>query len=274
MALSRSMKNLMHDAAQARRGGGSHNPNGGGRLGGTMGQYNRGGRMTPRGPMPDRGPRGPVKPGAPSRLSQMTQRLQQQQGGFSGLVAAAGGRNPATGGPGPPQRITKGGLGRRTNPITGGPGLPPRAGPKPRRGMAQIAVPGGRMPRGGVMGGPTGGGMLPGTVGKPMPRGGTFGFASRGGGGTPALQEATAGARSQVMRQAAARPTGLPGAMSGVQQQAAMQRSRAAGLPGAISGAGGKSIAQRISSRQGPPASRGGMARALGTGGSRRRMLR
>ena len=240
MALSRSMKNLMHDAAQARRGGGSHNPNGGGRLGGTMGQYNRGGRMTPRGPMPDRGPRGPVKPGAPSRLSQMTQRLQQQQGGFSGLIAAAGGRNPATGGPGPPQRITMGGLGQRTG--------------------------GGGMPRGGVMGGrwgapggpgrlqpggPTGGGMMrpavqppqrgPGTVaGKPMPRAGPFGFARRGGGGTPALQ----------------------------------QRPRPASLSGAISGAGGKSIAQRISSRQGPPASRGGMARALGTGGSRRRMLR
>lgn len=239
MALSRSMKNLMHDAAQARRGGGSHNPNGGGRLGGVMGQYNPGGRTTPRGPMPDRGPRGPVRPTAPSRVSQVMQRFQQQRGGFAGLVGGAGGRNPATGGPGPPQRITMGGLGQRT-----GDGGMPRGGVMGGRWGAP-GGPGRLQP-----GGPTGGGMMrpavqppqrgPGTVaGKPMPRAGTFGFASQGGGGTPA-----------------------------------MQAPRPGGLPGAISGPGGKSIAQRISGRQRPPARRGGMARALGSGGSRRRLLR
>lgn len=197
MALSRSMKNLMHDSAMARRGGGTHNPNGGdvsGMLGRTM-QKARGTKPTPGG---TRGPRGPVVPGR-------------------------GRRNPTTGGPGGP-----------------------------------VLRPGG-----------------PGTVaGKPMPRAGTFGFAARGGGGTPALQEATAAARSQTMRQAAARgaaprPAGaVPGGVAG-----AAGRARAAG-PAALAQPRGQTTAQRIGGRQGPPARRGGMARALGSGGSRRRMLR
>lgn len=219
MALSRSMKNLMHQSAVARGGGG--NPTGGGRsgfIGRAMQQAKSRGQPT----------RDPVVAG----------------GGQQNLMKAK------------MQRLQQ------------------------RGGMPRGGVMGG--PRGGVMGGPAGGVRPavqppqrgPGTVaGKPMPRGGTFGFASRGGGGTPTLQEATAGARSQVMRQAAARPTGLPGAMSGAQQQAAMQRSRAAG-PAALAKPRGQSVAARIGGQQGPPARRGGMARALGSGGSRRRMLR
>jgi len=192
------------------------------------------------------GPRGPVMQPGGGMASRVSQAMKKARGGggMANMIRGAAGRNPTT----------------------GGPGLPPRVGPKPRRGMAQIAVPGGRMPRGGVMGGPAGGG-------KPRPGAGTFGFASRGGGGTPALQEATAGARSQVMRQAAARPTGLPGAMSGAQQQAAMQRSRAAG-PAALAKPRGQPVASRIGGQQGPPARRGGVAQAFGAGGSRRRMLR
>ncbi len=172
MALSRSMKNLMHDTAMARRGGGTHNPNGGGvsgMLGRTM-QQARGTKPTPGG---TRGPRGPVVPGR-------------------------GRRNPTTGGPGGP-----------------------------------VLRPGG-----------------PGTVaGKPQPSGDTFGFASRGGGGTPALQQAKLQAKQQSISQRAAGPAAL-----------AQPRGRA--------------VAQRVAGRQGPPARRGGMARAYGSGGSRRRMLR
>lgn len=243
MALSRSMKNLMHDAAQARRGGGNPNPTGGGRSGfiGRAMQQARGRKPT----------RDPVTRGAGQQnlMKAKMQRLQQRGG----------------------------------------------------------------MPRGGVMGGPAGGGIARpavqppppggypsvklGGAGKPRPGRGSFGFASRGGGGTPALQELTAGARSQVMGQRAARPTGLPGAISGAQQQAAMQRARGAAprpagaVPGGVAGAAGRAraraagpaalaqprgqtTAQRIGGRQGPPARRGGMARALGSGGSRRRMLR
>jgi hypothetical protein len=247
MALSRSMKNLMHQSAIARGGGG--NPTGGGRSGfigramqqaKSRGQYNPGGN---RGRMPggNRGPRGP-----------------------GGRV---GGRNPRTGGPGGPVlRPSPGG----TPPTGGRGGIAEKIMAKRQQalqrggGMAQIAVPGGRMPRGGVMGGPAGG------AGKPMPGGGTFGFAGRGGGGTPALQQATAGARSQAMRQAAApRPAGaVPGGVAG-----AAGRARAAG-PAALAKPRGQSVASRIGGQQGPPARRGGMARALGSGGSRRRMLR
>ena len=248
MALSRSMKNLMHQSAIARAGGG--NPGGGGRqgfIGRAMqqarggGQYNPGPKLQPRGPGggPEGGPGGGVMGRRGGLASRVSQAMKKAKGG--GMLGQIG-----------------------RNPRTGGPGLPPRVGSKPPRGQVQIGVPGGRMPRPGG----------PGTVaGKPRPGAGTFGFASQGGGGTPALQEATAGARSQVMRQAAARPTGLPGAMSGAQQQAAMQRSRAAG-PAALAQPRGQTTAQRIGGQQGPPARRGGMARALGSGGSRRRMLR
>ncbi len=242
MALSRSMKNLMHDSAMARRGGGNPNPSGGGMSGmlsqamqQARGRYNPGGtKPTPGG---NRGPRGPVKP-APSG------------GRF-------GGRNPETGGVrGPVLRPSPG----RT-PMTGGP-----RGPAGQQALMKAKMQQARQ-RG------AGGGMMrpavepirrgPGTVaGKPMPRGGTFGFASRGGGGTPALQQ-----------RAAPRPGGLPGAISGAQQQAAMQRARPA-APAALAQPRGQTTAQRIGGRQGPPASRGGMARALGSGGSRRRMLR
>ena len=217
MALSRSMKNLMHQSAIARGGGG--NPTGGGRsgfIGRAMQQARSRGQPT----------RDPVTPGAGQQnlMKAKMQRLQQRGG----------------------------------------------------------------MPRGGVMGGPAGGGMArpavepPGPggrigvpmAGKPRPGRGTFGFAGRGGGGTPALQEATAAARSQTMRQAAARgaaprPAGaVPGGVAG-----AAGRARAAG-PAALAKPRGQSVASRIGGQQGPPARRGGMARALGSGGSRRRMLR
>lgn len=284
MALSRSMKNLMHDSAMARRGGGTHNPNGGGRSGmmgralqQARGQYDPGGN---RGRMPG-GNRGPVLselPGTQGRFSKGMQKLGQQGGGgIANIIRGAGGRNPRTGGPGLPTSAGGGFLGKR-NATSGGVSLPPRAsrasGMEQQQAMVKAKMQQ-QQQRG------AGGGMMrpavqppqrgPGTVaGKPMPGGGTFGFASRGGGGTPALQQATAGARTQVMRQAAApRPAGaVPGGVAGAQQ-----RARAAG-PAALAKPRGQDIARRIGGRQGPPARRGGMARALGSGGSRRRMLR
>jgi hypothetical protein len=219
MALSRSMKNLMHDSAMARRGGG--NPTGGGRSG-----------MVGRAFQQARDKAG----GAPSPT----------RGGMLSRVGKAAGQARGRYNPGP--KLQRGPSGPTRGPR--GPVMTPGGG-KPRRGLAQIAVPGGRMPRGGVMGGPAGR-RGPGTAGavagKPRPPAGTFGFASRGG-GTPALQEATAGARRQVMGQRAA-------------------------APAALAPPRGQAVAQRVAGRQGPPARRGGMARALGSGGSRRRMLR
>lgn len=252
MALSRSMKNLMHDSAMARRGGGNPKPTGGGMSGmisqamqqararqaprrdtvagpeaggmasrisqaaqkarGTGTRYNPGPKLQPRGPVG--GPRGPVKP---------------TPGG-----GRFGGRNPMTGGPrGPVLRPSPG----RT-PMTGSP-----RGPAGQQALIKAKMTQARQ-RG------AGGGMVRPAV-EPRQPGGSFGFAARGGGGTPALQ----------------------GAMSGAQQRASMATARAAG-PAAIAQPRGQSIAQRISGRQGPPARSGGMARALGSGGSRRRMLR
>lgn len=289
MALSRSMKNLMHDSAMARRGGGTHNPNGGGRSGmmgralqQARGQYDPGGN---RGRMPggNRGPRGPVlseAPGAGGRASMVSKAMQKARGG--GALQQIG-RNPRTGGPGLPTSAGGGFLGKR-NATSGGVSLPPRAsrasGMQQQQAMVKAKMQqqqqrgaGGGMARPAVEPPPPGGYQqinLGGRAGKPRPGGGTFGFASRGGGGTPALQQATAGARSQVMRQAAApRPAGaVPGGVAGAQQ-----RARAAG-PAALAKPRGQTTAQRIGGRQGPPARRGGMARALGSGGSRRRMLR
>lgn len=153
MALSRSMKDLMHQAAQARHGGG--NP-----TGGVMGRYNPGPKLQRRAPMPDRGPRGPARP-----------------------------------------------------------------------------------------------------TGKPRPGAGTFGFAAQRG-RTPALQQATAGAKMQAMRQAAAPRAAAPAAAGVARPAAAFAEQR------------GAAVRDRVGARQGPPARRGGMARALGSGGSRRRMLR
>lgn len=260
MALSRSMKNLMHDSAMARRGGGNPKPTGGGMSGmisqamqqararqaprrdtvagqeapsGMMGRalqqakakqtgtrYNPGPKLQPRGPAG--GPRGPVKP------------------------TPGGGRWGAPAGPGGP--VLRPSPGR--TPMTGSP-----RGPAGQQALMKAKMTQARQRGGG---------------------GGTFGFAAQGGGGTPALQKATAGARSQAqgMRdRLAPRPTGLPGAMSGAQQKASMATARAAG-PAAIAQPRGQSVASRIGGRQGPPARRGGMARALGSGGSRRRMLR
>lgn len=217
------------------------------------------------------GPRGPVMQPSGGMASRVSQAMNKARGGggMANMIRGAAGRNPTTGGPGGP--VLRPSPGR--TPMTGGPRGPAGQQALMKAKMQQMQQRGGG-----------GGGMLrpavqpiqrgPGTVaGKPRPGAGTFGFAGRGGGGTPALQEATAGARSQVMRQAAARPTGLPGAMSGAQQQAAMQRSRAAG-PAALAKPRGQPVASRIGGQQGPPARRGGMARALGSGGSRRRMLR
>jgi hypothetical protein len=284
MALSRSMKNLQHDQALARRGGGTHNPNGGGRSGmmgralqKARGQYNPGGN---RGRMPG-GNRGPVLSELPTTQSRFGKGMQKagQRGGIAGMIRGAGGRNPRTGGPGLPTSAGGGFLGKR-NATSGGVSLPPRAGrasgmqqqqamvkakmqqQQQRGGMAQIAVPGGRMPQGR----------------------GTFGFAARGGGGTPALQQATAGARMQ-QQAATAR---MPGATSPADQAAKFRAAKTAGgtaPAGALGGAAarppaalakprGQSVASRVGGRQGPPARRGGMARALGSGGSRRRMLR
>lgn len=189
MALSRSMKNLMHDSAMARRDGG--NPTSGGGM-----------------PGMDRPSTGRL-PGQLAGLK--TKVMQARQGAGGGMMR-------------------------------------PAVEPRGPRGPV--------MPRGGVMGGPAGR-RGPGTVaGKPRPAAGTFGFASRGGGGTPALQQAVAGAKGQVARQAAAPRTAAPAA------------------PAALAQPRGQSIAQRIGGRQGPPARAGGMARALGSGGSRRRLLR
>lgn len=207
MALSRSMKNLMHDSAQARRGGGNPNP-----TGGRMNQYSPGRKRMLGG---NRGPQAQVMPtgGTVGRQALMKAKMQQmrQRGGGGGMLRPA------------------------VEPPTRGPGTV--AGkPMPRGGMMRPAV---QPPQRG-----------PGTVaGKPMPPGGTFGFASRGGGGTPALQQATAGSRMQATGQ------------------------RTVG-PAAFAQPPGQAVAQRVAGRQGPPARRGGMAQALGSGGSRRRLLR
>ncbi len=221
MALSRSMKNLMHDQAQARRGGG--NPTSGGGMSGMVGRALQQGRDY--GDLRDQN-------------SPKTGRLPGQLAGLKTKVMQA--REGAGGGM-----------------------MRPAVEPRGPRGPV--------MPRGGVMGGPAGR-RGPGTVaGKPRPAAGTFGFASRGGGGTPALQELTAGARTQAMGQRPAPPGGrVPRTAANVVGTAA---ARARG-PAALAKPQGQSIASRIGGQQGPPARRGGMARALGSGGSRRRMLR
>jgi hypothetical protein len=293
MALSRSMKNLMHDSAMARKGGGTHNPNGGGRSGmigralqKARGQYNPGGN---RG-----GNRGPVLSELPTTQSRFGKGMQKagQRGGIAGMIRGAGGRNPRTGGPGLPTSAGGGFLGKR-NATSGGVSLPPRAGRASGMQQQQAMVKA-KMQQQQQRG--AGGGMMgrpavqpiqrgPGTMaGKPMPGGGSFGFASRGGGGTPALQQATAGARMQ-QQAATAR---MPGATSAAAQSARFRAARpgittapggalggaAARPPAALAKPRGQSIASRIGGQQGPPARRGGMARALGSGGSRRRMLR
>ena len=137
--------------------------------------------------------------------------------------------------------MTGGGRPGRRTPETGGPGLPTPTGPAQRQALMKAKM---------QQAGQRGGGMGRPAV-EPRPAaGGTFGFANQGGGGTPALQQTAAGSRMQAMRQAAAP------------------------RPAAKSPAGGASVRDRISARQGPPARAGGMARALGSGGSRRRMLR
>jgi len=294
MALSRSMKNLMHESAQARKAGG--NPgHGGGGMSGMVGRAMQQARAR-------QAQQAPQRPGAEADPNMVENRMRAARGippvtkptpGTGGVVGPAvqppaagrGTRGPlGTRAPGAGQRNTgRSFLGKRT-PRTGGVAGPvPRPSPGGAGGTMRPAV----MPiqRGG-----------PGTIaGKPMPRpgtggvvgpgGGTFGFAGRGGGrGTPALQQATAGARSQMARQAAARGAGTggviqpPGTPRPADQAsrfgAAMKRAKTAGGPAAMARQAGGSVRERLGARQGPPARRGGMARALGSGGSRRRMLR
>ena len=206
MALSRSMKNLMHDSAQARRGGGNPDQAASGRLpgqaaglktkvmqaregagGGLRRAMERGGVMG--GPAGRRGPRGPVRPTG---------------GGIVDRIAASGANRGA---------------------------------------MASKVMDRFNQARGG----------------KPTPGGGTFGFAAQRG-GTPALPGATSAA-DQSAKFRAAMTTGKA-APAGALRGGALAKPR------------GQSVASRVAGRQGPPARRGGMARALGSGGSRRRMLR
>jgi hypothetical protein len=288
MALSRSMKNLMHDSAMARRGGG--NPGGGGMSGmvgralqQARGQYNPGpsrpGPEAPSGPIGGR--RGPVLSELPTARSRFGKGMQKagQRGGIAGMIRG-GGRNPRTGGPGLPTSAGGGFLGKR-NATSGGVSLPPRA--SRASGMQQQqALMKAKMQQQQQRG--AGGGVMGRPAVQPRPPGGTFGFAAQGGGGTPALQQATAGARMQ-QQAATAR---MPGATSAADQAAKFRAARpgiktapagalggaAARAPAALAKPRGQSIASRIGGQQGPPARRGGMARALGSGGSRRRMLR
>jgi hypothetical protein len=207
MALSRSMKNLMHDAAMARRG--PSNP----------------------------GRPGPEAPSGPIRRSHTRGKAML---GTGGVV------KPAVEPPVPGSRLNL----DMTTARTAG------AKPRPTPGTGGVVGPG-RGPRGPVTGGARGPVLRPADPtrnypGKPQPGRGTFGFVNQGGRGTPALQQATAGARSQMMRQAAARGAS----------------------PGAMRTPPGADVRNRIGARQGPPARPGGMARAFGSGGSRRRMLR
>jgi len=282
MALSRSMKNLMHQSAMERKGGG--NPgHGGGGMSGMVGRAMQQARAR-------QAPRAPQQPGAEAPSNMIRDRFAAaHRAKIAGQRAAPGTTQP-------------------TSPIAIGetvPGLGRKVAQAQRTGG--VVGPGGAggMPRGGVMGGPAGGGTMrpavmptqrggPGTIaGKPMPRPGTggvvgpgrgtFGFAARGGRGTPTLQQGTASARSEMMRQAAARGAGTggviqpPGTPRPADQAsrfgAAMKRAKTA-APAALTPPRGQSVASRIGGRQGPPARRGGMARALGSGGSRRRMLR
>ena len=247
MALSRSMKNLMHDSAMARRGGGNPNPTGGG-MSGMLGKAFQQARAR-------QAPQAPSRPGPEASSNMIRDRFaaahRAKIADARATPGTGGVAKPAVEPPVPGSRLNL----DMTNVRTGG-----TRGPR-----------GPVMPRGGVMGGPAGRRGMAGTVaGKPRPPGGTFGFASRGGGGTPALQQATAGARTQALQQRAApRPAGaVPGGVAG-----AAGRARAA-VPAALAQPRGQSVASRIGGQQGPPARRGGMARALGSGGSRRRMLR
>ena len=232
----------------------------------------------------NRGPRGPVLSELPTTQSRFGKGMQKagQRGGIAGMIRGAGGRNPRTGGPGLPTSAGGGFLGKR-NATSGGVSLPPRAsrasGMQQQQALMKAKMQQ-QQQRGGMAQANPG---LPNAGRSP----GTFGFAARGGGGTPALQQATAGARSQAMQAATAR---MPGATSVADQsaraRAAMTAGRAAPGGGALRGGAaarppaalakprGQSVASRIGGQQGPPARRGGMARALGSGGSRRRMLR
>ena len=273
MALSRSMKNLMHDSAQARRGLSKPQPRAGG-MSGMISQAMQQARAR-------QAPRRDTVAGQEAPSGMMGRALQQAKAKQTGTRYNPGPklqpRGPA-GGPRGPVKPTPGG-GRWGTPAgPGGPVLRPSPGRTPMTGSprgpaGQQALIKAKMTQARQRGG-TGGVVGPAV--EPRKPGGTFGFAARGGGGTPALQQATAGARSQAqgMRdRLTPRPTGLPGAISGAQQRASMATARAAG-PAALAQPRGQSVASRIGGRQGPPARRGGMARALGSGGSRRRMLR
>lgn len=215
MALSRAMKNLQHDSAQARRGGG--NPTGGGRSGMVGGAFQRAREQQQAGRNPNT-----TSGGLPGQQARLKSKVMRARDGAGGGMA-----RPAVEPRGP------GGVaGRQALANT------KRQAMRQRGGMMQ-ANPG-----------------LPNAGRAPGGPGGTFGFAAQGGRGTPALQQTTAGARMQAMRQAAApRPAAPAG-------------------PAALAQPRGQSIASRLGGRQGPPARKGGMARALGSGGSRRRMLR
>ena len=105
--------------------------------------------------------------------------------------------------------------------------------------------------------------------GKPQPGAGTFGFVSRRGGGTPALQRGTRGGYAGPMSPA------LQRSIANMREQNIRQRTAPRAAPaGALAAQRGEAMRQRMGARMGPPARRGGMARALGSGGSRRRLLR
>ncbi len=113
-----------------------------------------------------------------------------------------------------------------------------------------------------------------------------------GGPSGPAGQQALMKAKMQqmqqrgggggIMRPAVQPPQRGPGTVAGKPRPGAgtfgfaSQRGAAPAMPGpaALAQPRGQTMAQRIGGRQGPPARAGGMARALGSGGSRRRLLR
>lgn len=245
MALSRAMKNLMHQAAQAR---------------------GRGGRTDTARPGPEAESNWLRDRFAKAHREKIA--AQRATPGTGGVVG------PAVEPPGPGGRVQID-LGGARVPRGRGTRYDPAEDPARGRGTALGRKPMPRRGTGGVVG-PGGGNRdqiaVPGgAAGMGRRRGGTFGFVSRGAGGTPALQQATAGARRQALAQRAA-PRAAPGARAplGVtQQQAAMAASRARGGP---LGAGGsrQRLARQVGAREGPPARRGGMPRAFGS----RRMLR
>ncbi len=161
------------------------------------------------------------------------------------------------------------------NPTGGGVFGKMRQAVQQSRGREQYN-PGGN--RGRMPGGNRGPVLRPSPGGTP-PTGGRGGMASKI---MAKYSQAQRGGGGGMARPAVQPPQRGPGTVAGKPRPGvgtfgfAAQRGAAPAMPGpaALAQPRGQTMAQRIGGRQGPPARAGGMARALGSGGSRRRLLR